>query len=73
MMKLNLIEDWQLAYKYLTVKLAALLALVAAAWDYIPVMREYLDPSWLKWFALAMIVSRVISQPGIKQDDADQH
>lgn len=67
-MKLQLIDEWKRAHQYLTVKLAALLALISTAWDYIPAVRDYLDPAWLKWFAIAMVLARVISQPKVKND-----
>lgn len=57
-----LIDDVHKAYRYLSVQLAALLALVATAWDYFPAMQQYLDPSWVKYGALAILVSRVIRQ-----------
>ncbi len=57
-----LIDDAQRAWRYLTVQMAALLAAIAAAWDYVPTLQQYLDPAWLKWFALAMIFARVINQ-----------
>jgi hypothetical protein len=68
-MKKVFIDEWTKAHKYLTVQLAALLGIVSAAWDYVPAVRDYLDPAWLKYFAVAMIVARVIKQPGAKKDD----
>jgi hypothetical protein len=59
---MQLIDEWKKAYRYLTVQLAALLALLATAWDYVPALQQYLDPQWVKWFALAMLLARVIKQ-----------
>jgi hypothetical protein len=68
-MKKLFIDDWRRAHKLLTVQAAALLAAASAAWDYVPTVRDYLDPAWLKWFALAMIVLRVINQTAVKKDE----
>ena len=59
---MKLIEEWKSAHKLLTVQLAALLAAITTAWEYIPEVKDYLDPAWVKWFAVAMIVARVIKQ-----------
>lgn len=69
-MKLKLIADWKKAHQYLTVQLAALMAMITTAWEYIPAVQQYLDPAWVKWFALAMIVARVIKQPKVSGDAA---
>lgn len=69
-MKLKLIETWRKAHRYVTVQLAALLAAISTAWDYIPAVQQYLDPAWLKWFALAMIVARLVKQPSVSGDAA---
>jgi len=59
---MKLIEEWKSAHKFLTVQLAAVLAAVTTAWEYVPEVKDYLDPAWVKWFAVAMIVARVIKQ-----------
>ena len=63
---MKLIDEWHRAHRYITVQLAALLGAIATAWQYVPEVREYVDPAWLKWFAVAMIVARVIGQPSVK-------
>jgi hypothetical protein len=63
---MKLIDEWRRAHKYLTVKLAVLLGAISTAWDYVPAVRDYLDPTWLKWFAVVMIVARVIKQDGVR-------
>lgn len=57
-----LVDDARKAYKFLSVQLAALLAILATAWEFVPAMQQYLDPAWVKYFALAMILARVIRQ-----------
>ena len=57
-----LVDDVRKAWKFLSVQLAALLAILATAWEFVPAMQQYLDPAWVKYFALAMIVARVIRQ-----------
>lgn len=56
------VDDARKAYKFLSVQLAALLATLATAWEFVPAMQQYLDPAWVKYFALAMILARVIRQ-----------
>ena len=56
------VDDIRKAYKFLSVQLAALLAILATAWEFVPAMQQYLDPAWVKYFALAMILARVIRQ-----------
>lgn len=57
-----LIDDVKSAWRYLSVQLAALLALVASLWPFFPEMQQYLDPAWVKYVALAILVARVIRQ-----------
>jgi len=59
---MQLIDGWKAAHRLFTVQLAALLGLVATAWDYVPALQQYLDPAWVKWVALAIIAARVIQQ-----------
>lgn len=67
-----LIDDARKAYRYLTVQLATLMAILATAWEFMPQVQQYLDPAWVKYFALAMILARVIRQtPKAPADDAD--
>lgn len=57
-----LIDDARRAWRFLSVQLAALLALVATAWDYMPALQQYLDPAWVKYAALAILVARLWKQ-----------
>lgn len=61
-MKVKLIEEWQKAYKFFTVQLAALLVLLDIAYEYLPAVQTYLPEGWVKWIAVAIIVARVIKQ-----------
>lgn len=61
-MKLRLIEDWKSAYKFLSVWVAAVLGLLATAYEYLPSVQTYLPEGWVKWFALLIIAARVIHQ-----------
>lgn len=61
-MKVPLIEEWQKAHKFFTVQLAALLVLLDIAYEYLPAVQAYLPEGWVKWFALAIIVARVVRQ-----------
>lgn len=57
-----LIDDVRRAWRYLTVQLSALLVILAAMWEYLPQFQQYLDPKWVKYYALAILVARVINQ-----------
>jgi hypothetical protein len=67
-MKLRLTKDWRECWKWLSVQLAAALALLSVAYDYLPALQQYLPDGWVKWFALAIIAGRVIHQGGRDAD-----
>lgn len=69
-MKAKLIEDWKQSWKFLSVQLAAALALLDVAYEYLPAVQSYLPEGWVKWMALAIIVARVIKQRKDAQDAA---
>lgn len=67
-----LIDDIRSAWRYLSVQMALILAGLATAWDYIPAVQQYLDPAWVKYFALAMVVARILNQsPRKDKSNAD--
>ena len=57
-----LIDDWQKAWKLLSVQVAALLVALEMAGDYLPELKEYLGDDFGKWIGLAIIVARIIRQ-----------
>lgn len=59
------IEDWQRAWRLLSVQLAALLAALDVAYDYLPAVQQYLPDGWVRWLALAIIAGRVIQQTSV--------
>jgi len=61
-MKVKLIEDWKQSWKLLSVQLAAALALLDVAYEYLPAVQSYLPEGWVRWIALTIIVARVIKQ-----------
>lgn len=63
-MKVKLIDDWKDSWKFLSVQLAAALALLDTAYEYLPAVQTYLPEGWVKWIALAIIIGRVIKQNG---------
>ena len=58
-----LIPNWQQAHKYLTVQLAAALAIVSQAYDYLPMLKQYIPSNYVTYIALAIILARIIAQP----------
>lgn len=63
-MKVELIDDWKESWKFLSVQLAAALALLDTAYEYLPAVQAYLPEGWVKWLALAVIAGRIIKQNG---------
>ncbi len=61
-MKLRLVPDWRHAWRFLSVQLAAVIALLATAYDYLPAFRDYVPEGWVKWAALLIIAARVMNQ-----------
>lgn len=61
-MKLRLVPDWRHAWRFLSVQLAAVIALLATAYDYLPAIRDYVPEGWVKWAALLIIAARVMNQ-----------
>lgn len=62
-MKLALIQNWRSAWRMLSVQAAALLAIVAAAYEHLPALQTYLPEGWVKYAALAVVVARIVQQP----------
>ena len=59
---MKLIPEWKSAWTFFSVQLAAVLALLDMAYEYLPAIQTYLPEGWVKWFALAIIVGRVLKQ-----------
>lgn len=60
--KPELIPDWKDSWKFLSVQLAGVIALLDTAYEHLPIVQQYLPEGWVKWFAIAIIVARVIKQ-----------
>ncbi|MDN7179122.1 hypothetical protein M0D69_14075 [Caballeronia sp. SEWSISQ10-4 2] len=58
----HLIDDIHRAHTFLVTWLALGLGVVAEAAEYLPFLRDYFDPTTLKWIALAIFVARIIKQ-----------
>ncbi|MDB5802284.1 MAG: hypothetical protein JWL63_3223 [Rhodocyclales bacterium] len=61
-LKRKLIDDVRKAHTFLSVQAAALLGVVALAYDYMPALQQYLPAGWVKWGALLIIAARLIKQ-----------
>lgn len=63
---MKLIDEFKQAHKFLSVQIAAILGVAASAYEFLPAARDYLDPTWVKYIALAILIARVIKQSGGK-------
>lgn len=75
-MKFQLIEEWRSAYKYVSIQLAALLALLVSLEPFLPQITTYLPSHWQAYLSIAILVARVIQQAKIAvkevKDDLQQ-
>lgn len=62
----RLIDGWECAYKLMTIWLAAAMLFISTAFDYLPVMQQYLPEGWVSWMAGAIIIARIIKQSRVK-------
>lgn len=65
---MKLIPDWKAAWRFMSVQLAAAMALLGTAYEYLPAVQTYLPEGWVKWFALAIILARLIQQKDNEHD-----
>lgn len=61
----TLIEDWRQCWKLASVYLSALLAALAAAYEYLPELQQYLPAGWVKWAFLTILFARLIRQASV--------
>ena len=63
--KSYLINDWKVAYKYVSIQLTALLGLIALAEPYMPQLQQYLPAKFVPIACLVIIAARVIQQKAV--------
>lgn len=68
---MKLVENWRSAWRMLSVQAAALLGIVAAAYEYLPALQTYLPDGWVKYAALLVILARVVKQESLHADGKD--
>lgn len=51
------------AWKWFSVQIAVLAAILALAEDQLPILRYNLPPNWYTWVFIAIMVARMIKQP----------
>lgn len=61
-MKINLIPEWRQAWKFASVQLTALLALLLSLEPLVPQITAYLPPHWAAYLSGAILLARVIQQ-----------
>ena len=57
-----IIDNIKDAPKFLSMWIAGGLGLAASAYEYLPAFRDYLDPTWVKYIALSILIARVVKQ-----------
>lgn len=61
-----LIQDWRKAWKWLSVQIMALIALGQMLFEFMPTVKDYIDPSvWhgaMACLAVLAIVGRIVNQ-----------
>lgn len=68
--KARLIDDWQLAYKFASVKIMALSGVVLAAWAADPdLIREIIPPRYLHTVLALVILSGIVARITRKPDN----
>lgn len=66
-----LIENWKSAYKYLTVQLATGLLLLSQAYEYLPMLKDYVPQNYVMYVSIAIIIARIVAQPKIAAKDKE--
>ena len=66
-----LIRDWKIAYQFVSVQIAAVMALLSLAEPYIPVLHQYMPEHWVPVASGLIIVSRLIQQKKVAKDVKD--
>ena len=69
--KLQLVPDWKQSWRFLSVQLAGLLAVMQAAYECLPAIQQYLPEGWVKWFAIAIILARLVRQQSLEPPVAE--
>lgn len=64
--EIRLIDGWRCAYKLMTIWIAAAMMVVSTAYEYMPVIQQYLPEGWVRWMAGAIILARIIKQSRVK-------
>lgn len=65
---ISVIKEWKQAWRLYSVQLAGVLVALDVLNDHLPMMHAYLPDAWVRWFALAIILGRVIRQSTAKQE-----
>ena len=66
-MKINLIPNWRVAYKYLTVQLSGLLVLLTTAQAFMPELAAYLPTNIYQILGMAILAARFIQQAQVSK------
>lgn len=65
-LKVQLIENWKDFWRFTSVQLAALLAVLDVAYEYLPVLQTYMPAYWIQFAAVLIVVARVIRQSNLR-------
>ena len=70
-MKINLIPNWRVAYKYLTVQLAAVMLVLSTGVEVLPMLAAYLPTNWVQIMAALILLARMIQQAKVDKGTPD--
>jgi PIN domain nuclease of toxin-antitoxin system len=62
---IQLVEDWQQAWKFLSVQLASAMVILQVLEENFPQIQQYLPEGWVKYVGLAIVVGRILRQNNI--------
>lgn len=61
-----MIQNWKQAYKFASVQLAVLVAIIAGIEPFFPVLSENLPDGWASAAAVLIVVARLIQQKSLE-------
>lgn len=75
--KIQLVDDWKSSWRFISVQLAGILAILDLAYPHLPLLQQYLPENWVSGIAIAIVIGRVIKQKadqesGVTEESAEK-